>query len=364
MRSAILLGALVCVCVALGGSSARADEIPGKYRPTIQKGLDWLVKQQFRDGHWEAQGGQYPVSMTGLAGIALLSEGSTMREGKYSENIKKAVDWLMARAMPNGMIGNPNIPGEAGRYMYGHGFGTLFLASVYGDEPDGERRKKLEDILTRAAKFTRDAQTNRGGWGYVSARDGGNFDEGSVTVTQVQALRAVRNAGIPVPAEAIKDAIKYLEQSTSAQGGVVYSLAQGGGGSGQPALTAAAIACGFGAGEYNNPLVKKWFQFCQTRIPLLGGARFGHDEYTHFYYAQALYALGDNGYDKMFPGSKEADKLSWKKYRQVMFEAMMKSQGSDGSWNGGMWGIGPVYVTSMYLTILQLDNGALPIYQR
>ena len=39
------------------------------------------------DGHWEANGGQYPTTMTALAGMALLMEGSTIREGKYSQNI-------------------------------------------------------------------------------------------------------------------------------------------------------------------------------------------------------------------------------------------------------------------------------------
>src|SRR5262249_9782151 len=170
-------------------------------------------KQQHRDGHWEAFGGQYPVTMTALGGMSMLMEGSTIREGKYKDHIRRAVDWLMARSMPNGMLGNPNIPGEAGRYMYGKVFPLLFLSSVYGEEEEGDRRKKLEDILVRAAKFSRDAQTNRGGWGYVSARDGGGFDEGSVTITQVQALRAARNAGIVVPQDAIKDAIKYLKDS-------------------------------------------------------------------------------------------------------------------------------------------------------
>ena len=61
---------------------------------------------------------------------------------------------------------------------------------------DPERRRKLVDILERAIDFTTDAQTDRGGWGYVSAKDGGGFDEGSVTITQVQGLRAARNAGI------------------------------------------------------------------------------------------------------------------------------------------------------------------------
>ena len=63
--------------------AVRADELPEKYKTSVTKGLDYLVKQQFKDGHWGANGDNYPVSMTGLAGLALLMEGSTVREGKY-----------------------------------------------------------------------------------------------------------------------------------------------------------------------------------------------------------------------------------------------------------------------------------------
>ena len=82
------------------------------------------------------------------------------------------------------------------------------VVPVVAQEEDGERRKKLEDVLTRGADFTAKAQTNRGGWGYVSAKDGGGFDEGSTTITQLQALRAARNAGIAVPREIIEKAQK------------------------------------------------------------------------------------------------------------------------------------------------------------
>ena len=197
-------------------------------------------------------------------------EGSTMREGKYADHIRKAVDWLMDRSQRNGLIGNPNNPTEASRYMYGHGFGMLFLACVYGEEEDGDRRKKLEDMLTRAVEFTGKAQTNRGGWGYVSAADGSDFDEGSVTITQLQGLRAARNAGIVVPKSIIDKAAKYLEKCTTPRGGVIYSLAHGGAvdGGERPPLTAAAIACAFSAGEYNSPLAKKWLKYCRTAIPI------------------------------------------------------------------------------------------------
>jgi hypothetical protein len=364
MRAKLLPGLLVgslglLLFVAKPG---RGDEIPAEYRNAINKGLEWLAKNQHKDGHWAELGEQYPMTMTALGGMAMLMEGSTIREGKYKDHIRRAADWLMARSLPNGMLGNPNIPGEAGRYMYGHGFSLMFLSCIYGEEEEGDRRKKLEDILVRAAKFSRDAQTNRGGWGYVSAREGGNFDEGSVTVTQVQALRAARNAGIAVPADAIKDAQKYLQDSTNAQGGVIYSLANGGGGPGSPALTSAAISCGFSFGDYNSPLVKKWFKFCQQHLGTLGAGRAGHDEYTHYYYAQAVYMLGEDGWDRLYPGTKDTDKVTWKKYRKATFDNLVRMQGADGSWNGGH--AGPVFATACHLTMMQLDKAVLPLYQR
>lgn len=360
--SAFLATALAgLVTTLLAPAASRADELPREYRECVDKGLEWMARNQHADGHWEAVGGQYPVTMTALGGMSLLMEGSTIKEGKYADRIRKAVDWLLARSMPNGMLGNPNIPGEAGRYMYGHGFALLFLSCVYGEEEDVDRRRRLEDVITRAVTFSGRAQTSRGGWGYISAADGSDFDEGSVTITQVQAVRAARNAGIVVPKEIIDKAIKYLKDST-VNGGVIYSLAGGGGGEGRPALTAAAIACGFSAGEYNSPLVKSWFRFCQQHIPLGTGGRFGHDEYTHYYYAQAMYILGDDGWAKMFPESREGDRLSWSKYRKATFDNLVRSQGADGSWNGGH--VGPVFITAVHLTILQLDNATLPIYQR
>ena len=203
----------------------------------ITKGLDYLKKSQMPDGHWEAQGGQYPTTMTALAGMAFLMEGSTLKEGKYSDQVKKAVDWFLApaRQQPNGMLGDVRNPTEQTRYMYGQGFGTMFLASVYGEEEDKEQREKLEKLLKKAVEFICKAQTSKdhkkaegktvkiGGWGYVSATEGNNFDEGSVTITALQGLRAARNAGIPVPKENIDRAVDYLEACTTPKGGIIYS---------------------------------------------------------------------------------------------------------------------------------------------
>lgn len=362
--------------------AAAADEKKERKKEieaAIDRGLEYLKKTQAADGHWEAQGGQYPTTMTALAGMAFLMEGSTLREGKYSDQVTKAVNWFLqpGRLTPDGKIGDVRNPTESTRYMYGQGFGTLFLASVYGEEDDKEQREKLEKLLKKAVEFICKAQTLKkhrkpegkevdiGGWGYVSAADGGNFDEGSVTITALQGLRAAKNAGIPVPKEAIDKAVNYLEACTTPDGGIIYSYAGGGvaaRGSGRPPLTAAAICCGFSAGQYNGELPKKWIKYCKDNIPL-GKGRQSHDEYQTYYYSQALYALGDTKYGEMFPNEPKESWLTWAKFKDAQFPQILDTQDkTNGSWNQGY--IGPVYSTSINLCILQLEKGILPIYQK
>lgn len=365
--------------VLISASQSKAEPIPEKMQEHVNKGLEWLKKTQSKDGTWSANG-QNPVAMTSLAGLALLMEGSTTTQGKYQESINKAAEWLIARSNKggnrNGLIGMPDNPAEAGRYMYGHGFAMLFLASCYGEENDKDRREKLKDVLTRAVTYCGSAQSTQGGWFYTSKTEGHDSDEGSVTVTQMQGIRACRDAGIPVPKEITKKGYDYLKRSTTPDGGVVYSLGRGGvgapAGGGRPALTAAAIACFFAAGEYKDENVKKWFQFCRRQINIEGaggaGVRMGHDEYTHFYYAPSLYFLGEEGWDGLFPpaaGTPKGTGLTWKKYRDNFLTQICKNQAADGSWaQGGGWSVGPVYSTAVYCTILQLDNNCLPVFQK
>jgi len=312
-----------------------------KWERAVEKGLDWLAAKQSTQGHWTANDGHYPTAMTALAGMAFLCEGSTTTQGKYSKNIRSAVDFLMQRSRKNGLIGDPQ---SDDRYTYGHGYSMMFLSQVLGEEEDLERRQELMNVLIKAVQFTGEAQTAAGGWGYVSAKDGSNFDEGSTTITQVQGLRGCRNAGVPVPDKIIDKAVEYIRKCTLPDGGVQYS-SQGGGG--RPAITAAAIACLFNAGEYDSEYVPKLLKYCKANLSNIQNEGFGHWHYAHYYYAQVCYREGDE---------------MWKAYREKVFARLIGEAGSDGSWNQGY--IGTVYTTAVNLTILQLELNALPIYQR
>ena len=331
---AMLLAVLLPTMAAAATKNSDVDR-------TVTRGLDWLASHQSRLGSWTANSDHYPTSMTALSGLAFLCEGSTTTQGKYSQNVRRAVDYLVARSRRNGLIGDPT---RDDRYTYGHGFSMLFLSQVLGEEEDVERRAQLVDVLTRAVVFSGEAQTEPGGWGYVSAKDGGGFDEGSTTITQIQGLRGCRNAGIPVPKEIIDKAIKYIKVCTGPDGGVQYNSKGGGA---RPAITAAAIACLYNAGEYDSEYVPKLMKYCHGQLDNISNQGFGHWHYAHFYYAQVLYREGGK---------------TWETYRNNIFPRIIQEAGPDGSWTQGY--VGPVYTTATNLTILQLPKATLPIFQR
>ncbi len=336
----LVVCSLACL---LAGRSAFAERDPAVEK-SVTKALEYIAREQKRQGYWEANGAQYRVAMTALSGIALIAEGSTTTRGKYSKNISRAVDFLLEASQPSGLIGYP----DDFHYTYGHGFSMLFLSQVFGEEEDAARRTQIQSVLTKAVRFCAEAQTTKGGWGYVSARDGNDFDEGSTCVTQVQGLRACRNAGIVVPKEIIDRAKQYIHECIQPEGGIAYSIR--GGGARAP-ITAAAVASLFSAGDYGDSEdVDKMLDYCKKNIwPEGGGVKtdgFGHWHYMHYYYAQVMYR----------------DKELWKNYSDEIKQVVLTTQSADGSWQEGH--IGPIYVTAINATILQLDKAFLPIYQR
>lgn len=325
-------------------ADAQMHERDPRIDAAVTKALDYLSREQRRQGYWEANGGQYRVAMTALSGIAMAAEGSTTTRGKYSEQIQRAVDYLLDTAQPNGLIGYP----DDYHYTYGHGFSMLFLSQIFGEEEDAVRRERILSVLQKAVAFSALAQTSRGGWGYVSAKDGNDFDEGSTCVTQVQGLRACRNAGIVVPVEIIDRAKKYIEDCTTEDGGVQYSIRGGGA---RPPITAAAVASMYSAGEYeDSDHVQQMLEYCKQNIWPGGGIsqsqHFGHWHYMHLYFAQVMYR----------------DAKQWDEYFKEVSQQILRSQSANGAWNEGH--VGPVYVTAINAIILQLDKGYLPIYQR
>lgn len=320
----------------------RPELVTSRVEKSINRGLNWVRSNQNGDGSWTAQGGAYQACMTSLAGMALLGSGSTSTRGPYSKNIARSVDYLLSKCVRStGLICAPQ---EYSRSMYGHGFSMLYLASVYGMEQDLGRQARIKKALKKGITLTARSQSAAGGWLYTPDSGG---DEGSVTVTQVQALRACRNAGITVPKATIEKAIKYIEKSQQPDGGIAYRVGMVGS---RPPITAAAVAVLYNAGEYDSPMAAKALAYCKKNIAIdegAGGGFWGHYYYSHLYMSQAMYQSGEK---------------DWSFYYPKISKALLSKQEGDGSWNEAS--VGKIYGTAIALTILQLPYENLPVYGR
>ena len=143
-------GRAVRAAVSLAADKDDTAKVLEKYKPNIDKGLKWLAEHQEKDGHWEGPRGKDTVQRTALAGLALLAEDSTTKDGKYTEQLRKAVEWLTAHAGDDGRFFDGKDQFGSKQYMAGHGFALLFLGQVYATETDEKRKKEIGKVLDKA----------------------------------------------------------------------------------------------------------------------------------------------------------------------------------------------------------------------
>ena len=132
-------------------------------------------------------------------------------------------------------------------------------------------RKQVQVAIRKAVTLTSQGQSAQGGWTYIP----GTGDEGSVTVTQVQALRAAHNAGFLVPRAVIEESVKYLENCRTARRGdpVLAPLRR----RTEAAISAAAVATLYNAGQFDSTIATDclkyvWDQFRPTKDGTKGAA--------------------------------------------------------------------------------------------
>ena len=204
------------ILCAPGPSAPRSFESSGQefVTPETQKAIDrgivFLANRQHAEGAF-GSGSSYKrnVAVTSLAGMTFLSAGHVPGRGIYGKTVDKSIEYILSCVSPSGFIKRDDSL-EHGP-MYGHGFATLFLAEVYGMNPN----KEIREALKSATQLIINSQNKEGGWRYKP--DSKDADV-SVTVCQMMALRAARNCGIAVPKTTVDNCVQYVTKYQSADG--------------------------------------------------------------------------------------------------------------------------------------------------
>src|SRR5262245_28538287 len=332
---------------AIPDGSASRGMITQETEQAIAKGLTYLRSQQSSTGAFGMNAYRGNVAVSSLGGLAFMAGGHQPGRGEHGKVVTDALKYVLSQEDkgPNnpGFLHNPI--GTPHGPMYGHGFGTLFLAEVCGMVPDPKLREDVEATLKRAVQLILDSQNSEGGWRYLPRSKDADI---SVTICQIMALRAARNAGLSVPKKVVDRCVRYVKSCQDRREGWFRYMAQGGGSSVQAfARTAAGVCALYSAGIYDDEDVQKGLDFLIEHKP--SGQFPRHDMhyfYGHYYAAQAMWTAGGKYWSEWFPAIREE---------------LLSRQRPDGSWQDL---ICTHYGTAMACIILQIPNNYLPILQK
>ena len=331
---------------------------PAAVEKAVARGIDYLISQQQTNGAIVVAGQPHANALTGLSIMALTAAGHRPTDDTPAgRSLRKALDFILDPKRQNAA----NLPGyfgsEDGSNMYGHGIVTLMFAEMVGmgvdarqDEIIRDRCQKAIDLIVRSQKVKKD-NNFKGGWRYNPNSTDADL---SITVWQVMALRAAKNAGLTVPKDAIQEAVAYLLRSyysaRDPAGQIrdpksAFAYTPGAGPS--YAMAAAGLLALQVCGEYDAIELNGTVDWLHQRKPKNASAEYFY--YGTYYFAQGLYQRGGTI-------ATEA--------RQLVESLLLAEQKEKGQWQGPGNESSPVYATAMAILSLSVRHHFMPIYQR
>lgn len=299
----------------------------------VAQGLEWLAKQQKKDGSWAFDAGTFKnetAAATGFALLAFLGAGETHKlptekekkekeERKYQKTVKAGVDWLVKSCPVNGAAA-----GRLSTQMYTQGIAALALVEAYGMTKDAA----LKPVVQAAVNYILRAQGVNGSWGYSFGTNG----DTSISGWQVQALFAAKQAGLAVDDKVLKNAIKFLNASAAGNNQDKYGYADAAGAAPGTALTASGLWTRICIDGWtpDNPGLKDGAAGILKNPP----AKNRLNLYYLHYATMVVRSVGGEAWQTWNEGPKAADGTRKDGLRDILIAAQITQPGANqGSWD-------------------------------
>jgi hypothetical protein len=348
-------------------SGGRGPSCSRRHRCVIDASLQWLRDHQDDDGKWDCDGfmkhdtegepcsgpgnGVHDVGVTGLALLAFLGEGSTLRAGPYREAIRKGVLWLREQQQENGLFGSPS----AHDFVYDHAIAAYAMCEAYGLS----NYQLLKPTAQKGLDYLESHRNPYSVWRY-QPRD--NDNDTSVTGWCIMAYESGRHFGLAVSTTALQVCATWLDLVGEPDGRHGYTKA-GERSSRKPgdhktrfpiekgeAMTAVALFSRFFLGQdpKDKPIMKAAADLLVRKPPVWDPKGGAIDHYYWYYATYALFQMGGK---------------HWDTWQRALETAVVGNQHHDkakpnlfGSWDPACaWGDdgGRVYSTAILTLTLQ-----------
>lgn len=333
-------GSKTALLAAYGGTATTES--------AVKAGLEWLKKNQRKDGSWSLIGpyqdggsNENSIAATAMALLAFQGAGHTDREGDFAKVVDNGWKYLLKQQGKDGSF-LPQGTAPDHHNLYTHAQSTIALCELYGMTNDS----KYRDAAQQAVKFCINAQSNEGGWRYHPKQDA----DTSVTGWFVMALQSAMMAKLEVPSTTLADINKFLD-SVAVDGGRRYTY--------RPdshetdAVCAEGLLCRQYLGwKHDDPRLVEGVQRVVSKP-----VNYSDQNVYYWYYAtQAAHHMEGELWDR------------WNRVmRNEVPKAQAKSGPEAGSWSPmldewGARGAGRLYTTCLSIYMLEVYYRHLPMY--
>jgi hypothetical protein len=318
----------------------------------VLAGLQWLKKNQMRDGGWSLVG-PYPdgafqenrCAATAMALLAFQGYGATHKPGAttpdFHDVVERGWNFLLKMQDKDGVFVHESTHNQR---MYAQAQATIALCEIYGMTRDVRFKKPAQLSLDFAHK----AQSPElGGWRYEPRID----SDTSVTGWYVMALQSGLMAGLEVQSPNLDMVNKFLDR-VALEGGSKYAYQVGG--EERLTMTAEALMCRQYLGwKHDDPRMRAGIdQLLSNRI------EYSDDPNVYYWYyaTQACHHMDGDDWNR------------WnERLREAVPAAQTKTGNDRGSWSSSSdrWGPhgGRLYVTCLSIYMLETYYRHLPIYK-
>jgi len=299
------------------------------------------------------------TAATGLALLSYLGAGYTHLDDKHRAVVNRGLDWLVRNQKEDGDLFSG---GTKYAWLYSHGIGAIALCEGYGMTQDPE----LREPARKAIEFIVKAQHPiRGGWRYSPGKE----SDTSVSGWMLMALKSAQMAGLEVPAEALEKVAHWLDvaKAPEHQGRYVYNPfaredeKQREGRKPSLAMTSEAMLMRMYLGRgRDDPQLIEGAEYVKENLPEVGTPdKRLRDSYYWYYATQAMFQMSGDYWtdwnDRLSPLLQDS---------QVQFGEL------GGSWHPlkpvrDRWGRegGRLYVTALNLLMLEVYYRHLPLFR-
>ena len=344
----LTLTALLVLMLVPGVKGEPPQVAPDTAR-AVDKGIEWLLKAQRRDGSWGLDIGTRPeMSCTVVAALALVAGGNTVRGGpdpRCVAAVRSAVEYILrqGRGMRDDIWrGQPTlVQNKLGKRIHSF-FASVLLSQVYGMNGPWvtpEDREELRELISTLGDRIVSSQEADGSW------HKNTFGSLKATCMAWLALRAAHSTGLNVEGAAVDKTVAFIKNQYNPST-KMFDRTAGTGNYQSIYATASCLRVLYGMGEGHSQeavgATDAFIVFVKTGR--MGAAYLtveGEDYMSAALVSHALLMENDKRWRTWFP---------W------ITEQMLKRQNPDGSWVTTACINGRTFPTAFALMTLQTPN--------